>query len=149
MSTDVVLEIPKGVSNTTYDLMKDLELKSGVSFEKVIKVSIPKGVECIGTNSFCWYKSLMEITLPDTVEIIKEKAFFSCDSLKSITIPSSVKTIESEAFLECENLEYIKLECDLSAIEDIDCFLACSKNIRFELKDGSVVNHNQLYNILD
>ena len=89
-------------------------------------MSIPEGIETIGSNSFGDCENLTDISLPsslreigsfafndtavekiiipDGVETIKSDAFNGCSNLSKVTIPDSVTTIEGGAFRDCDKL---------------------------------------------
>lgn len=64
-------------------------------------ITIPYGVESIGSYAICYGHSLTAITIPDGVRSIGGNAFNNCDGLIVITIPESVASIGVSAFQSC------------------------------------------------
>ena len=65
---------------------------------QIIKVTISRGVQYIGSYAFDAQSSIREVSIPDSVMTIGERAFRSCGGLREITIPASVTSIGSNAF---------------------------------------------------
>ncbi len=55
-------------------------------------------VKMIYYNAFSSLNELQSVTIPQGVEVIGSGAFSDCSSLKTVNIPSSVKTIDTMAF---------------------------------------------------
>ncbi|WP_455542706.1 SH3 domain-containing protein [Intestinibacter sp.] len=67
------------------------------------KIAIPSTlggypVKMIYYNAFSSLNELQSVTIPQGVEVIGSGAFSDCSSLKTVNIPSSVKTIDTMAF---------------------------------------------------
>ena len=67
-------------------------------------ITIPDGVETIGSGAFSGCTSLTNITIPDGVETIKENALKNCTGLVDVVIGSGVMNIEESAFEGCSDL---------------------------------------------
>ena len=90
--------------------------KSFRGCENLEDVSIPKGVEVIGPDTFISCHRINNVELPDTVIFIGNNAFHDCWSLKKINIPESVKFIDNQAFYRCFSLTEITLPNSLEKI---------------------------------
>ena len=90
------------------------------SCDKLISISLPEGLKNIGSSAFRYCYRLSSISLPEGLESISEKTFEGCSSLKSINIPKSIKTIASDSFKNTA----------LSYVNIVDIAAWC--NIKFE-----------------
>lgn len=70
----------------------------------ITRVTLPEGVDCIGTGAFADMISLTEINIPEKVTVIGLAAFYQCVSLTSIVIPKTVEQIGEYAFRNCGKL---------------------------------------------
>ncbi len=77
-------------------------------------VNIPASVKAISPYAFAYCKSLESITLPDGLTKIPSYCFQNCQSLDNVVIPDSVKTIEASSFSGCSTLNSIQLPANLS-----------------------------------
>ena len=85
------------------------------AFECTGKVSIPKGVVCIGDESFEG-TSVSSVSIPSTVKEIGFRAFRGAFKLQKISMPDSVISCGSEAFADISTLTSIKLSKKLERI---------------------------------
>ncbi len=60
-------------------------------------ITVPEGVEIIGSNAFANCK-VSSINLPDSLTEIEDRAFAYCTNISTITIPQNVKSIGEYAF---------------------------------------------------
>ena len=95
------LELPSHIDG--YPVTK-VALGKGNIVEGIQTVTIPYGVEVIGSSAFERFTDLVSVTIPDSVTTIEYRAFADCNSLTSIAIPESVTTIEVDAITNCDNL---------------------------------------------
>jgi uncharacterized repeat protein (TIGR02543 family) len=79
-------------------------------------LTLPGGVDAIGSYALACCTKLTEVTLPGTVSAIGANAFAYCAGLKEITIPASVSSIGAEAFYGCEGLTKAYMENALTAM---------------------------------
>ena len=63
-------------------------------------ISLPEGLESIGSHAFRQCHCITEITLPSTLKTIGNYAFYNCNGLKFITIPEGVESIGKRAFAD-------------------------------------------------
>lgn len=102
--------IPVAISNIKWSQSGDTLYISGTGKlearywdyyeEKVKKVVIGSGIECIGTRVFEWEDActgIEEIIIPSSVKVIDGGAFLGCSGLKNMTVPSSVCYIGNSA----------------------------------------------------
>lgn len=113
------------------------------------EVTVPEGVDVIGSHAFAECVSLRRAHLPDTLvrmdpgcfaechdlaevrlspqmEIIQMSAFYGCKALKRITLPDSVREIDPLAFAGCASLEEIRLSENLQTVMR-GAFYGCSR----------------------
>ena len=75
--------------------------------DKILAISLPKGLTAVGAYAFDGCSALTSVALPGKVKTIGEGAFDQCTSIKSITIPNSVTRIEASAFAGCTALKHV------------------------------------------
>ncbi len=86
-------DFPEGVTN----IMRSAFL--GSKYKNVLqKVSLPDGIDRIGTYSFYGNESLSYVKLPANLQILGASAFRGCSALTSIALPEGIKTIKNLAF---------------------------------------------------
>lgn len=74
-------------------------------FGKAQKVTIPEGVEIIGSKAFVENEDLIDVILPESLRSIEDAAFEYCLNLKRIVFPKNVTQISDQCFFGCESLE--------------------------------------------
>lgn len=74
-------------------------------FGKAQKVTIPEGVEIIGSKAFVENEDLIDVVLPESLRSIEDAAFEYCLNLKRIVFPKNVTQISDLCFYGCESLE--------------------------------------------
>ncbi len=72
-------------------------------------VTLPEGIESIGSKAFRKCTNLKSVTLPSTMKSIPESAFEECPSLTTVNIPSGVTEIGNYAFKNCTSLTSITI----------------------------------------
>lgn len=86
--------------------------KDSKNFEIPDKVTI-KGVQfevtAVGDQAFA-KANIKSVTMPSGIQSIGTKAFYNCKKLKKITIPASVGKIGSQAFGNCKKLKNITVK---------------------------------------
>ena len=68
--------------------------------KKTGSLTVPADIKRIGEEALA-YTGLSEVSLPDGLETIGSQAFAGCDEIHEIRIPSSVTEIGEEAFYMC------------------------------------------------
>lgn len=76
-------------------------------FGEASEVTIPEGVEIIGSKSFVENEGLKKIIFPESLCVIENAAFEYCLNLRRISLPKNVKILGEECFYGCESLEDI------------------------------------------
>ena len=69
------------------------------------ELTIPEGVEVVGSLEFCRCSSLSTIVLPDSVKEIAPSAFYRCYALDLFVVPSGVQEIRERTFDHCDALK--------------------------------------------
>ena len=70
----------------------------------IMSVTIPNGVQTIGSKAFWGCSGLQSLLLPNTVTNIGTRAFQDCSALMEFTVPSSVTSIGTQIFYGCDSL---------------------------------------------
>ncbi|MCH5209286.1 MAG: leucine-rich repeat domain-containing protein [Oscillospiraceae bacterium] len=101
---------------------KDMKALLAVTSKAPSVITVPDGVEVIGSNACIRNKNIREMILPNSVRTILSYVF-SSSTLEKINL-ENVKIIESNAFTVCQNL----LRTGKIGAEEIGdyCFDACS-----------------------
>ena len=81
-------------------------------------ITIPKGVQRIGSAAFEKCISLDSLNIPDSVKEIKTSTFSHCENLRSIAFPHSVTSIGDHAFDGCKNLKSVTIPNSVTNIGD-------------------------------
>lgn len=79
--------------------------------------TVPDGVKKIGMRAF-EAANLVAVTLPEGLEEIGTSAFFNCVDLKSINLPESLKVIGNASFSSCRSLEAIEIGPNVTTINN-------------------------------
>ena len=87
-------------------------------------IDIPASVTSIGAGAFDGCSSLAAVTLHDGLESIGNGVFRGCSALTSIDIPASVTSIGEYAFYGCTSLAAVTLPDGLQSIGE-DAFRGC------------------------
>lgn len=82
------------------------------------QVTLPKGLESIGDNSFSKTRNLEEIYIPASVKYVGMMAFEGCGSLEKITMEEGVKGLCSYAFYNLPGLREIQLPASVNKIQN-------------------------------
>ena len=70
-------------------------------------ITLPEGLESIGTWAFGYIEHLTFITIPDSVQTIGSDAFAGCENLESVVLGESLTRIDGQAFWMCDNLTQV------------------------------------------
>ncbi len=113
-------------------------LDSGVDGNNMMaeSITIPEGLEVIGSKAFCGYKDLKHVSLPSTLHTIGHSAFLGCSSLENTELPVYLKTIGACAFQGCRSLTKIHIPYSIKIIGD-RAFQGCI-NLSEITYDGSI-----------
>jgi len=87
--------IPSGVIEIAAKAFQSAAIRS---------VTVPDGVEKIGTSAFSFCGQLLSITLPDSVTTIGKNVFSHCGSLVAVTLSKRLTEIPESAFEDCRTL---------------------------------------------
>ena len=71
--------------------------------EKVVDLTIPKGITNIGYDQFIGCNSIERVTIPEGVETIGISAFEGCKHLSEVHLPSTVKELGQLCFAKSRN----------------------------------------------
>ena len=113
---DTDLVIPEGVREIGKSAFVDLKgvERMIMDFEDydappLVTLTIPKGVEKIGTYAFAYCLNLEEVKMANSVKLLGDRAFEGCDSLRKIRLSSGLIEIEEYTFFLCENLTSVTI----------------------------------------
>ena len=88
--------------------------------DKSVKhITIPEGVEVIGTKAFRDCEALQSVDIPASVAGIDEWAFRDCEALQSVDIPASVVEIGEGILSFCEALQSVHMHN--TNIDELNC----------------------------
>lgn len=119
------------------DNSEAIKVKYRITYN-ITSVTIPEGVERIGSNAFYRLIALPSIEIPDSVAVIDTSAFYQCGtiesirlgkglkslgsyafavtSIKNVTLPEGLENIDSGAFAQCEALERLVIPRSVGSI---------------------------------
>lgn len=83
---------------------------------RISSITLPSGLNSIGSNAFAGCTSLSTVNLPDTLVSIGDNAFKDCNNLESIELPKSLISIGDNAFSNCLGLEKVIINSNLKEI---------------------------------
>lgn len=83
--------------------IEEYRIISNEDMNKVKSISLPEGLEQIGTNAFNGMKDLTQVKLPDSLLRIYPDAF-SSTGIKELELPINLSYISSHAFYNCNSL---------------------------------------------
>lgn len=97
-------------------------------------VTIPDGVEIIGSGALSYCPGLTGVVIPDSVSVISNCAFEGSSELTAVTIPGMVKSIGQAAFLGTGITEIVVP----GSVDTIGAaaFAMCSSLRRIQLENG-------------
>ena len=107
------------IDNDTHTLV--LACRTGLA-----SLTVPDGVEKIGSNAFNGCTGLKSVKLPDSLTDIEYYAFYGCTGLKSVTLPKNVVSVGAYAFAGCTGLESVSIPEGTVNIRD-HAFDGCDK----------------------
>ncbi len=94
-------------------------------FGKASEVTIPEGVEIIGSKAFVENEDLKEIIFPESLCAIEDAAFKYCLNLRQVSLPKDVRILGAQCFYGCESLEDITFCGELEKISK-ESFSGCN-----------------------
>ena len=94
----------------------NLNTLTAVDLNGNTEITIPEGVDCIGSYVFSGCKSLRSVKLPYGVIQIWNRAFDGCNNLASVTLPETIKKIGDQAFSWCEGLRCLTIPSSVTEI---------------------------------
>ncbi|SFH15821.1 Putative cell wall binding repeat-containing protein [Lachnospiraceae bacterium NLAE-zl-G231] len=102
---------------------------------KLQTLTLPDGLNQIGSRAFYGCKNLALQELPDGLNQIGDNAFFNCKSLALQTLPDGLNQIGNNAFTHCESLALQTLPDGLKQIGN-NAFYSCESLALQTLPDG-------------
>ena len=98
-------------------------------------VTLPDGLESIGSYAFYRCISLAAIDIPASVTSIGENVFYDCTSLTAVTLHDGLQSIGDNAFRGCSALTSIDIPASVTSI-GVNAFNGCSSLAAVTLADG-------------
>ena len=89
------------------------------------KITIPDGIERIGSHAFYNRTQLRDVKFPNSLKEIGDRAFYSCTRLTEIVLPDSVVKLGNCSFCNCIELVSIHLSEGLIEVP-LHCFSRCN-----------------------
>ncbi len=118
------VEITLSEDNPYYSLQDNVLLSEDgktliAFFGSSTELTIPQGVEKIG--SFAVYNrwNIKKVVIPDGVTEIGDSAFYVCGELQEIILPDSVQKIGMQAFYGCDAVTRLSIGAGLQEIGDL------------------------------
>ena len=100
-------------------------------------ISIPNGLNRIGSNSFFNCTALTNVALPNDLYVIEESTFAGCTSLTDITLPASTGYIYVHAFTGCTNLTRLLFEGNLPSLSTHKTLLIGGNMVTVYYRNGT------------
>ncbi|MCM1153287.1 MAG: leucine-rich repeat domain-containing protein [Muribaculum sp.] len=129
--TDTMVTIPASLRELPDYAFADLADLKEVRFEEGSRL------KTVGEHAFLGCESLQRISLPPGVEKLGTGCFRECKSLKNMKVPERVREIPGMAFRECSALERVDLPCGLQDIKQF-AFIYCESLDSLKLPSGLV-----------
>ncbi len=107
-------------------------------------VTIPAGVETIGSSAFAECRVLADAALPDGLAELGESAFLNCRSLTALVIPAGVGAIPDQLCYECRALAALSLP---DGATNIGCraFYNCGSLTSLDVPDSVTVVDDEAF----
>lgn len=93
--------------------------------DEICEVSIPDGVQRIGSRAFKDCRGVNVVRLPDSVVEIGERAFSGCRMLAHVNLGPNITNIALRTFRDCRSLASIDLPDNIASIGE-KAFADCS-----------------------
>ena len=91
-------DLPVTILQGTFYYLNTSNKYQEAKLEKILRVTVPEGVEKIKRNTFCGLSSCIRIRLPHSLKVIEgDDPFSLCYVLSEIVIPPAVKWISEDA----------------------------------------------------
>ncbi len=117
-------DVPSSLKSVTVTGGKSIDFSL---CKHIRSVSLPEGIQDIGSKAFAYCTSLKSIIIPDSVTSIVSCAFEGCSNLESVSFgeDSRLKSIADMAFVDCVGLTEIILPSSIQSVKD-DAFRNCT-----------------------
>ena len=96
---------------------KDMKTLVSCPRYKAGKITVPEGVEKLGTGCFSACNRITEIQLPESINNIGAHSFYYCLNLQELNIPEGIGTLYEKTFSRCVKLESLVLPASLKALD--------------------------------
>ncbi len=109
-------------------------------------ITIPSGIEKIGSYCFLMASGLVSVSLPSTVTSIGGGVFESCTSLKTVSLGNKITSIPPVAFYKCSSLTSVTGIDNVTKIE-YNAFDSCTSLSSFAIKSKVTdISYEAFYN---
>lgn len=105
---------PQELTRASADRLPPFRLK--LALFPVNRVTIPEGINAIGSWAFHSRGDLLSVTMPRGVQTIGESAFAGCAALQEVELPEGLIHIGASAFAECPALRRIALPDSITSM---------------------------------
>lgn len=96
-----------------------------VGGEKLEHMTIPEGIDAVGSNAFTDCIDLKTVTLNDDVKSIGTAAFARCTNLSTVNFPAKMTSLANQAFLDCSSLKAALLPTGITQLSS-ELFSGCT-----------------------
>ena len=88
-------------------IIKSLAVYAFYQCTRLVNISIPNGVERIGSYAFWGCTNLLCVVISEGIKVIENSCFWECNNLLTISLPSTIDKIDNNAFYRCRELKMI------------------------------------------
>ena len=106
--------------------------KAVYNLSELYEVNLPKGIKEVQNEAFSLCENLGEIVFEEGLEKLGSSVFYNCTSLTNVVLPQSLVSIGKSTFCGCSNLKSIQLPEAIEEIPD-ELFYKCSSLTNFEI----------------
>lgn len=113
-----VYKYPSAKDGTDYFLPSTVKVIGNQAFSdsKIEQVTLPNGLETIGTSAFDGCKNLRTIELPQSLKELGMHAFNGCAALSCVVIPVLIKELKTFTLGNCVNLRNVHIGASIEKI---------------------------------
>ena len=116
-SSMTTVEIPASVTIDGVDYsVKAIDEEVFSDNKNLQTISLPDGLEEIGSYAFMSASYLNEFAIPSHLKHIGDYAFFNCNRIYNVILPEGLETLGGNVFAYCYGLQKLELPSTLSSV---------------------------------